>query len=922
MKNRRGISLIVLIITIIVIIILAGAVILNLSKNNPLESAKKARFQSDIDTFKSDLSLYVLGKSSNTEGNYDPKLLNADKGGSTENGSQTIDTTRPITEIISSMKGTKYDEKLKVEAGELVYIGDNIQESNWADGLIEVRGFSINVALTPGNTNITGKVSLTGALVDITKLELCKIYLSEESGKRPDTPSLTIPSQDLKSEMVFDITNGVEPYKTYYVIVDVKMSNEGSVRTKEIKVTSLVDNLAPQTPQISKPEYSKDLTISPIAITLTDNDGGSGISKTGSKYVIDQIATNYTEDDLIWNSATSFTADNFTGNTAIITKEVPSDGEYYIHAIAVDNMGNRKSATSSKVIVDTTVPNEAEITIPTNTATNSVQATVKLSDNTNGSGIDLTNCKYIYSTVSYPYGDTEAIWNTATVFTNETQTITVTSSTNEIYYLHVLLVDKAGNRREVLSSGVTTNTTTPVAPVITGTVASNTWTNQNVTLTVKEVTTPGIAKYEYTINGGSWQTYNSTNKIQVTNAGTTTIKARAINNVGTIGAESIGYIVNIDKTAPVITLLGSNPATVNTGGTYIDAGASASDDVNGNITNNITTTSTVNTSVVGTYTVSYKVSDLAGNQGTAVRTVNVIKETYTYSYTGNYQTYIVPVTGNYMIELWGASGGTPSVYPRKGAGAYTKGTVSLNSGETIYIYIGQRGDTSRTWKFNGGGYGGLVVGSYSGGGATDIRLTSGAWDDITSLKSRIMVAAGGGGAGGSDNVDYSNAGQGGYGGTLTGLNGTYYSGHGDMSQYGRGGSQTAGGITGTNVFNGTGTPYAGSFGKGGQNDSTSSKAGAGGGGGGYYGGGAGGATGSNGSGNGAGGGSSFISGYTGCNAINLSGASTGQPNHYSGKIFTNTTMINGSSAMPTFDNSSTMTGNVGNGYAKITYIGQ
>ncbi len=105
MRNK-GISLIVLIITIIVIIILAGAVILNLSKNNPLESAKKARFQSDIDTFKSDLSLYVLGKSSNTEGNYDPKLLNADKGGSTENGSQTIDTTRPITEIISSMKGT------------------------------------------------------------------------------------------------------------------------------------------------------------------------------------------------------------------------------------------------------------------------------------------------------------------------------------------------------------------------------------------------------------------------------------------------------------------------------------------------------------------------------------------------------------------------------------------------------------------------------------------------------------------------------------------------------------------------------------------------------------------------------------------------------------------------------------------------
>ena len=575
MRNK-GISLIVLIITIIVIIILAGAVILNLSKNNPLESAKKARFQSDIDTFKSDLSLYVLGKSSNTEGNYDPKLLNADKGGSTENGSQTIDTTRPITEIISSMKGTKYDEKLKVEAGELVYIGDNIQESNWADGLIEVRGFSINVALTPEDTHIAGKVSLTGALVDITKLESCKIYLSGESGKRPDTPAVTIPSQDLKSEMVFDITNGVEPYKTYYVIVDIKMSNEGSVRTKEIKVTSSVDNVAPQTPQISKPEYSKDLTISPIAITLTDNDGGSGISKTGSKYVIDQIATNYTEDDLIWNSATSFTADNFTGNTATITKEVPADGEYYIHALAVDNMGNRKSATSSKVIVDTIVPNEAEITIPTNTATNNVQATVKLSDNTNGSGIDLSNCKYIYSTVTLPYGDTEAIWNTATIFTSETQTITVTSSTDEVYYLHVLLVDKAGNRREVLSSGVTTNTSTPVAPSITGTTATNVWTKDDVTLTVNTVASPGVTKYEYSINGGAWQTYNSTNKIVITSEGTSAVKARAVNNVGTLGAESTGYIVKIDRTNPGITLGkdgGQDPTQASTSVNITDSGS-------------------------------------------------------------------------------------------------------------------------------------------------------------------------------------------------------------------------------------------------------------------------------------------------------------------------------------------------------------
>ena len=44
-KENRGISLIVLIVTIIVVIILAAVVILTLSKKNPIESAKEARFK-------------------------------------------------------------------------------------------------------------------------------------------------------------------------------------------------------------------------------------------------------------------------------------------------------------------------------------------------------------------------------------------------------------------------------------------------------------------------------------------------------------------------------------------------------------------------------------------------------------------------------------------------------------------------------------------------------------------------------------------------------------------------------------------------------------------------------------------------------------------------------------------------------------
>ena len=79
-----------------------------------------------------------------------------------------------------------------------------------------------------------------------------------------------------------------------------------------------------------------------------------------------------------------------------------------------------------------------------------------------------------------------------------------------------------------------------------------------------------------------------------------------------------------DTTAPVITLLGNNPENVYVNSTYTDAGATAMDNVDGNITENILVTGSVNTAVIGSYTLTYNVSDSAGNPATPVtRTVNV-----------------------------------------------------------------------------------------------------------------------------------------------------------------------------------------------------------------------------------------------------------------------------------------------------------
>ncbi len=110
-----------------------------------------------------------------------------------------------------------------------------------------------------------------------------------------------------------------------------------------------------------------------------------------------------------------------------------------------------------------------------------------------------------------------------------------------------------------------------------------------------------------------------------TNAIGTYIVTYNVSDVSGNAALEVTRTVNVvDTTLPVITLLGDNPATIEAGDTYTDAGATATDSYDGDITSSIVTVSTVNTAIVGVYTVAYNVSDASGNAAVEVtRTVNV-----------------------------------------------------------------------------------------------------------------------------------------------------------------------------------------------------------------------------------------------------------------------------------------------------------
>jgi surface protein len=78
----------------------------------------------------------------------------------------------------------------------------------------------------------------------------------------------------------------------------------------------------------------------------------------------------------------------------------------------------------------------------------------------------------------------------------------------------------------------------------------------------------------------------------------------------------------IDET-PIITLIGEAIVTVEIYSTYTDAGATAQDTEDGNLTSSITTTGLVNTSMEGNYVITYTVSDSSGNTATTSRQVIV-----------------------------------------------------------------------------------------------------------------------------------------------------------------------------------------------------------------------------------------------------------------------------------------------------------
>ncbi len=74
-----------------------------------------------------------------------------------------------------------------------------------------------------------------------------------------------------------------------------------------------------------------------------------------------------------------------------------------------------------------------------------------------------------------------------------------------------------------------------------------------------------------------------------------------------------------DKTAPTLTLKGLQTFNSEKDSTYVDAGATAYDETDGDISSNIVVVNPVDIHTIDTYYITYNVKDKAGNSATEVK---------------------------------------------------------------------------------------------------------------------------------------------------------------------------------------------------------------------------------------------------------------------------------------------------------------
>ena len=408
-KNKKGITLIALVVTIVVLLILAGITINLLFSNGGIfDIVNQAKIEYEIGALKdrinnviADWSIERAVDSSITVDDLWDKMVDAD----------IIDN--PDEDVSGPTKDGENDRyELTTNEGYIVEIIIS------PDGNVSIGDVVKGDKLPPKIGEITATIQSNSIHIEVeitrSEGEVSLSYYYKKDGE-PDSSYQTL--KEGVKELTADFT-GLEQQKVYNIKVVVKDENGTSEKVINVTTGELTG------------------TVTQKGETAWNNGTATIELETKETGVTIQYQIGGTEGEWL----------DYKGPITGL-----NHGQT-VYAVTTD--GTNQSGYSSIDILDQINPQNAQIELSetSTTTTGNITATVTHIDNE--SGVELTKCKWIYNTDQNPIGTEEDSYSNTF---SDSQPIILSVTTPGTYYLHVLTQDKAGNKIETISNPITIN---------------------------------------------------------------------------------------------------------------------------------------------------------------------------------------------------------------------------------------------------------------------------------------------------------------------------------------------------------------------------------------------------------------------------------------------------------------------------------
>ena len=219
-------------------------------------------------------------------------------------------------------------------------------------------------------------------------------------------------------------------------------------------------------------------------------------------------------------------------------------------------------------------------------------------------------------------------------------------------YQVIVIADDGNNGTDTQAMTVTVNSIAPAAPSVDLLVSSDTGASDSDDITSD--TTPTIrvtldqsgAAATITVVGDVVKLFDGVTQVgsvalvagDITNGyvdisssvlteGSLSFTATVTDAENNVSPASVAQTVTLDTTVPIIALVGATPLVIERGFGYFEVGATALDTLDGDITSSIVMVNSVDANTLGTYTVTFDVSDVAGNAAAQVIRTVIVTDT-------------------------------------------------------------------------------------------------------------------------------------------------------------------------------------------------------------------------------------------------------------------------------------------------------